>query len=159
MDVAHIYKCTMRNQSAGSISEPPAAVITVCYLRLYALMFYYCALLSANLSLLFSFSLLILPHTSSFTWGLSPPLAHLIGRWAQSSVYHNEIPGGERNSVKSRGGQQKGGEEFRVDVASLTCSDRKPVEYSIFLPCRPLLSVSLTPSSPLFISHLPFTAH
>lgn len=65
------------------------------------------------------FPLLILLHTSSFTWGLSPPpLAHLIGRWAQSSVFHNEIPGGEKNNVKSRGGQQKGGEEFRVDGLS-----------------------------------------
>lgn len=41
----------------------------------------------------------------SLALALFPSLAHLIGRWAQSSVFHNEIPGGASRSMKSRGGR------------------------------------------------------
>lgn len=101
-----------------------------------------------------------------FTKGLFPSLSYLIGRWAQSSVFHNEIPGGERDSMKSRGASIME-EKSSWLMASVTRSEKKPVEYSIFqprphLPTSPLC-ISLTPLSPhpapLFISQLPFTVH
>ncbi|KAI4815666.1 hypothetical protein KUCAC02_005803, partial [Chaenocephalus aceratus] len=50
--------------------------------------------------------------TTGISPGSSPSLAEFIRIYAQSSwpESDNEIPGGERSSVKSRGGQQKGGE-------------------------------------------------
>lgn len=50
MEVTHLYTQTIRiHKSAGSISQPSAAVITLCYLRVYALLFYYSKLLSSTL--------------------------------------------------------------------------------------------------------------
>lgn len=55
----------------------------------------------------------------SLALGLFPSLAHLIGRWAQSSVFHNEIPRGASRSMKSRGGGAHNRvEEFMVDGLS-----------------------------------------
>ena len=160
MDAPRIYTqqadYITKHQSAGSVSKPSAAVITIWYLRLYALLFYYCTLLQPPYTFHHSRSPL-----SSHTQGLSPSLAP--SRTQIGSVLM-ACESSVMRSLEERGVEWERAEgRRRIEglIASLTCSiweknlwNSQPLSRS-HSPLRlPRAIISSTPF-PLFISHQP----
>ena len=134
-----------KHQSAGSVSKPSAAVITIWYLRLYALLFYYCTLLQPPYAFHHSRSPL-----SSRTQGLSPSLAP--SRTQIGSVLM-ACESSVMRSLEERGvalGRAEGRRRLEGLIAPLTrsCCEKKKKPSGTVQPSLALLSVSLMPSSP-----------